>query len=87
MSAATPSTADRIAHVLRDHFGIVDSCITPGTRLNELGFESLDWADFWFDLETECQVEIDEANPILEKAGMLGELAAAIDNIKAQRAA
>lgn len=81
------STADQITHVLRHHFGVTESRTSPGTRFNELGFDSLDWPDFWFELEMECAVEIEEADRSLQNARTLGELAEAIDAIKAQRAA
>lgn len=81
------STFDRIAHVLTDHCGIVSSCVTPGTRINELGFDSLDLADFFFDIEEEKDADMDfDRDPLFQKVGTLQELADAIDKQRSARA-
>lgn len=81
------STFDRIAHVLVDHLGVVSSRVTPGTRLNELRFDSLDWPEFWIEIESEFGFDVDDNCSAFRKVGTLGELAEAIDTLKSARAA
>lgn len=78
------TTYDRIAAVLTGPMGIDGARVSPGARFNEIGFDSLGFADFQFELEQEFKIPIDiESNPILENVSTLNELALAIDNIKA----
>lgn len=86
MSAST--TYERIAAVLTGPMGVDGARVSPGAKLNELGFDSLDFPDFQFELEEEFKIPVDlEENPILENVSTLHDLALAIDNIKSARQA
>jgi acyl carrier protein len=82
------STFDRIAALIAANFGIVSSCLSPTTRLNELGLDPEEMPDLYCACEAEFKVHIDpDQNELFDSVGTRGQLADAIDTLKAQRAA
>lgn len=71
------TTFDVVADIIADITGIPSKQLTPATRWNDIGMESIDLVDVWAETETHFLILFDTDE--VDLISTIGELAALVD--------
>ncbi len=72
------ATLDQMTSLLRKKFN-VKTALEPGTKLTELGLDSLDVINFLFSLEEATEVKIPDEALVAENLETLADIAGYVD--------
>ncbi|MDQ1119367.1 MULTISPECIES: acyl carrier protein [Pseudoxanthomonas] len=82
----TPSIESQIQTIVAQHAEIDPATLTPDTKLQELGVDSLEAIEILFDIEEHFDITFPQRDPKLDD-GSLGKLVLAVEDALATKAA